>query len=422
MAATRFMQFVLKVSKLCNLRCAYCYEYPHLDDPAAMSLDQLRAFYRNVSEYYRARDARDGGQTELRFIWHGGEPLLRPPAFYRQTMADQAEICGDTPRMNIVQTNLVLLDDERVELLRTCFDRVGVSCDVFGGLRLDAGGRDRQARVLANLSRLRREGIEFGAITVVTGANVDRIEAIYDFWAKGGVPVRLLPLFDGAFADQHARHDLTTGQVVDAWVRVLDRWLDDPHPGHPTPIGEHVLALLRHYSDDPKVYFRKRDWAPTVLVDTDGSTYGYGDPYGDPAWAYGNAFAQPFGELLSSPAFERSAAATEQRMARSCLSCPYFGGCDGYPIAEDQSNCRERDADGVNLCVLEKRFLAAADERLRARGIIVGDRVVVDHATAVRLGMRVGSGARTTSDVDSGPARTTRPPVGGAPAEESTSA
>jgi len=35
------MFFVMKVSKLCNLRCTYCYEYDELANRERMSLDQL---------------------------------------------------------------------------------------------------------------------------------------------------------------------------------------------------------------------------------------------------------------------------------------------------------------------------------------------------------------------------------------------
>src|SRR5207253_3151323 len=52
----RNMQIVVKVSKFCNLRCEYCYEYPELGNRAAMSREQLAAMYRSLGDYLRERD------------------------------------------------------------------------------------------------------------------------------------------------------------------------------------------------------------------------------------------------------------------------------------------------------------------------------------------------------------------------------
>jgi sulfatase maturation enzyme AslB (radical SAM superfamily) len=51
----RNMQIVVKVSKLCNLRCEYCYEYPELGNRAAMSREQLAAMYRSLGDYLGCR-------------------------------------------------------------------------------------------------------------------------------------------------------------------------------------------------------------------------------------------------------------------------------------------------------------------------------------------------------------------------------
>ena len=44
-------QFVFKLSKYCNLRCDYCYEFPHLGDRARMGLEQIRDALENIKRY-----------------------------------------------------------------------------------------------------------------------------------------------------------------------------------------------------------------------------------------------------------------------------------------------------------------------------------------------------------------------------------
>lgn len=49
------VQWVVKASKLCNLRCKYCYEFPFLADPSRISQQQLRSFFTNVATYFSER-------------------------------------------------------------------------------------------------------------------------------------------------------------------------------------------------------------------------------------------------------------------------------------------------------------------------------------------------------------------------------
>jgi len=353
MVPTRKVEFVLKISKLCNLRCRYCYEYASLADPQAMSREQLATIYQRIFDHYVALDARDGAKTELTFIWHGGEPLLRPPAYFYDTFADQRRIFGDAyTYSNIVQTNLTVLDDARVALLRDAFDMVGVSVDLFGGLRVDVAGKSRQSQVLANLDRLRREKVPFGAIVVFTRANLERLDEIYTFFERAGLPFRLLPLFDGAFEDQHAGFEVTTAEVVSAFTRLYDRWSASSGP-RIDPVYSLAATALDHLAGRKVARFDKRRWLPVMLINTNGDCYSYGDPYGDPAWSLGNVLQTSLTEVFASEAFERSCAAADARMAANCTRCPYSASCSGYAIADEHYNCRETTPEGVRACVVE---------------------------------------------------------------------
>ena len=143
---SRQVQFVIKSSKLCNLRCRYCYEFAELGDRAAMTLEQLDTMYRHIASYYRRFDF----DVEIQFVWHGGEPLLHSLDYYWQTFDRQQDIFGDRARYvtNVVQTNLTTLNQERLDLLAQGFDGVGVSIDLFGGLRTRQTGNDSVLTVL----------------------------------------------------------------------------------------------------------------------------------------------------------------------------------------------------------------------------------------------------------------------------------
>jgi len=76
------VEWVVKISKLCNLRCTYCYEFPFLADRTRMRLEDLRIMFRHIAEFYAARPKR------MDFVWHGGEPLLIEPTYYSNIFRD----------------------------------------------------------------------------------------------------------------------------------------------------------------------------------------------------------------------------------------------------------------------------------------------------------------------------------------------
>lgn len=362
----RSVTIVVKSSKLCNLRCRYCYEYESLSDRSRMSREQLVTMYRHLAAYFGRRDQQEHAETAINFIWHGGEPLLLPPSYYRETFEDQRAVFGARALKNIVQTNLTVLDEERIDLLRNGFDVVGVSLDVFGGLRVNSAGVDQQPRVLKNVEVLREQGVPFSVIVVMTRMNLDKITHVYEIFGKAGIPLRVLPLFDGAFSDQHRAYEIGTDDIIEGFRALFDRWLASERPATLVPTAEHASIVLRHMlGHKNRPAYDKRKWLPVLLVNTNGDCYCYGDPYEQPDWCLGNLFSSPLEVILDSEAFHRSAQAAEERMRDNCTSCEYFGSCNGYPIAEEHYNCNEVVSESKRVCRVEKTLFRYMEGRLR---------------------------------------------------------
>ena len=73
---------VKPVGAACNLRCDYCYylekEKLYREYAEAMSDETLELY---IKQYIEAQTT-----PEVLFIWHGGEPLLRPISFYERAV------------------------------------------------------------------------------------------------------------------------------------------------------------------------------------------------------------------------------------------------------------------------------------------------------------------------------------------------
>ena len=178
--STHHLHVVIKLSKLCNLRCEYCFEYDQLGEPARMGSAQLRQLFINIRDYVRTLPPQP---RVVHLVLHGGEPLLLPPAMVHEFFALKTKVFAGEPLHTQVelQTNLVRLSEASLTMLRETGVGVGVSHDVVGGARVDISGRERHAAVLRNLERLRGAGVPFGGISVLHRRNLDRVDAIFDF-------------------------------------------------------------------------------------------------------------------------------------------------------------------------------------------------------------------------------------------------
>jgi uncharacterized protein len=368
MSQRQSVQFVVKTSKHCNLRCRYCYEYAELGNKQAMSLEQIEAMFRNIASYYQQLDF----PVDIEFVWHGGEPLLQHPDFYWRAFELQNQIFDRTRNSisNGVQTNLTLLDRERLRLLSEGFDHVGVSIDLFGGLRVYQTGIESQDRVLENMDRLTDAGINFGCITVLTKRNLDRIADIYHFYRSLGLPARILPLFKGSFDNQHDGFEITAAETLSAYQQLVDLWLEDEDFVLITPIREAIQQIVYHYSPNaPSVFYDKREWESIYLVNTDGEVYSYADAY-DPDRSHGNIFTTTLDRVIDNERHWQIVADAEHRIEQTCSDCPYFGSCSGYPMAEGSREYYPVDSRGALQCIVDRGILEYIDRRLRAVGTI----------------------------------------------------
>jgi uncharacterized protein len=330
--ASSAIDFVIKISKFCNLRCTYCYEFNELGQRRRMKPAELRRFFVNVRD-----SVLRSGLGRIHFIWHGGEPLLIPLDYYEQIGAIQREVIGDRfDYANLLQTNLTVLTDRHIAFLlsKQFFNHaVGVSFDVYGDQRVDTRGNLRTDTVLANMQRLRDAGVRFGTICVLARNTLPRIGEIYRFYDSLGIPVRFLPFYKSATDDQIGAHALSFDEITGALKQVFDAWLVSSSATTVTPLDEHLRYALAAISGQKRGTYDPDMDERVFLVDTNGDTYGVADTYA-PDRRYGNLFGQGLDALLTSFSREQVKDAARARLQTYCNSCPYFGYCPGRYVAE----------------------------------------------------------------------------------------
>lgn len=325
------IQFVTKISKFCNLRCAYCYEYAELNNKARMPLSGLKSFFKSTSNYARAHNI-----STVSFVWHGGEPLLIPIESYLEIDNLQHEAFGtNVPIWNTAQTNLTILSDRWCEFLveNRFFAGLGVSFDVYGDQRVDINGRLYTAKVLGNLQRLLDYNIDFGAICVLARNTLPDIDRIYAFYEQLGIECRFLPFYRSVNEDQHMQHALAGSEIVNALKSIFDQWFTSEHGFPVEPIESYLDFAIAYLNGQRHRFYDKLNEECIFVVDPAGDVWGVADTY-NVACRYGNVFKEPFEAVLESPIRVQTCLQSEQRIEKYCRGCKYLGACPGYFAAD----------------------------------------------------------------------------------------
>lgn len=168
------------VGSNCNMRCAYCYEH---DEPrwADNPLD---------TAHVAALIDRIPPQTTVRFVLHGGEPLLYPKSKMRTLLRLIRQKLPDRHELQI-QTNGTLLDEEWLTILAEAGPRFvfSVSLDPPAGERLRVLPQaDAERVVRERIGLVRRLGGTIGVVSVAQRANLSGFQPFIEELVDLGVP------------------------------------------------------------------------------------------------------------------------------------------------------------------------------------------------------------------------------------------
>ena len=278
----------IKVGTLCNLRCQYCYEWDRLGDRGRLTLDQWRHVFEavRVHRLHRMREVGDDVITTI--VWHGGEPTLHPPGYVRAVLELQQEVLGALMSgpgrvRNAVQTNLTRLG-ATLSLMVDAGFAISVSADFALGARIDAQGRESDARVRTNLEHLLADGATCGLSLVLGRHNSEHLDDVHDALARMGAAwLNVIPMLPPPAAAPGRHLLLEPGEVVNSLERLFVHWAQGGARLAVHPLCRVLRTALRRRSAMPADQDRDLRRNVRMIVQPDGTLTEQKPSFGHPA-------------------------------------------------------------------------------------------------------------------------------------------
>lgn len=175
---------VVQTTAFCNIDCGYCY-LPDRNNKHVITVDTVERLFREIF-------ATGWAARELTVVWHAGEPLVAPLAFYREAFALIERLRPSQLAVkHSFQTNGTLIDDAWCGFFREWNAGVGVSIDgpreLHDRNRKTRSGAGTFDRTIAGIRRLRANDVPFHVISVLSRDSLAMPDEMLAFYLEEGI-------------------------------------------------------------------------------------------------------------------------------------------------------------------------------------------------------------------------------------------
>ena len=230
---------------------------------------------------------------------------------------------------------------------KDCQHHVGVSLDgpkdIHDGFRLDKQGRPTWERVMASVDLLRRFGVEFNTLSVVSSLSEGRGKEIYSFFKSvGSHYMQFLPAVEHVVDRPDFRRPVivspeTEGARLAPWSvsakgygqflkDVFDEWVV-------SDVGEYFVqmfdaTLAQYCKVQPGVCSMCETCGDCLVVEHNGDVYNC-DHFVYPEYLLGNILEKPLVEIYDDPKRFRFGVAKRTSLPAECMRCRFYFACRG---------------------------------------------------------------------------------------------
>jgi uncharacterized protein len=318
MCSSLITPIIKPINGFCNLDCGYCYA----DDKEKVMKIMKDSVLKKTIDFFCSK------QSNIEFIWHGGEPLLAGIKFYKRVIEYQKKwIKNGKKIINFIQTNGTVLNKDLLDFLSNNNFFVGVSLDgpkeINDQVRCFKNKKGSFDKIIKNISLLKEKNIFTGVICCVSSINYNQPIEIFDFFKSNNI--NSIKFSRVKEINNENDVSITAKQFTDFLIAIFERWIDVDSPEIEITNIKSIINIM--FGGD----FREC----TNL----GKCYNYctvyrnGDIYGCDVLPKNNFFK--FGTVFDSPEIIRNSEKVHKikkiikNNQEKCVKCRWFNLCKG---------------------------------------------------------------------------------------------
>jgi uncharacterized protein len=324
---------VVQPTPFCNIDCRYCY-LPDRNSKAVVAPKTLSNLFSQVFASGWVQDC-------LSVVWHAGEPMVLPIEFYCEAFRMIDRLKPAQLRVaHSFQTNGTLINEPWCKFFAEEKVNLGVSIDGPQRLndrnRVTRAGRGTFEKTIAGIRLLRRHGVPFHVISVLSPDSMLAPREMFEFYVAEGIEQVCFNVEESE--GDHVSQSFADSSVEAAYYRFLSEFwrLSSAMPGKITFIREieHALQQVIRPKDAPfgnqlvePFAITSMDWAGNISTFSPELLGLKNAKYGD--FLLGNINRDRLADLPRRTNFARMLEDIEAGVAMCRDSCEYFSVCGG---------------------------------------------------------------------------------------------
>ena len=304
----------------------------YLDKPKFMTEEVAKQVIKKISEYCKRN-----GVISIRIIFHGGEPLLHKPDFYKFFVSELNSSIESNQFVKYgLQTNGVYINQQWIDVFKNLDIGVGVSIDgtesATNRYRVDLKGHSAFTKIKRGVDLISVEENKniFGGLLSVIDIDNDPLET-FNFLHSFNPPTIDFLLPDNNYNNPPKGKEINSKtEYYGVWLsKIFDYWFDNDLSNIKIRIFETIIHLLL----GGKFSYEVLGLSPVevLVIQTDGSYEAVDalkSTYNKATYTGKSAFDAEIEDLLDFPLIGKRLQ-KETQLCETCKKCDLVNVCGG---------------------------------------------------------------------------------------------
>jgi uncharacterized protein len=314
-------------------------------------------------------------RKRLKILWHGGEPLLWGIKNYAEIFAFiKKEFEGYNYTISI-QTNLLLINEEYIDLFLKYKVSVGCSLDgqkeIHDAQRVTHKGEGTFDLLMKKIELCMQKGLKLGCIVVGTKKHVGKIPLLYKFMCDNNIGFKFNPIFDAGEAKKNIdNYGLTSDEYAIMAIELFDLWFyDNKNKVNNSIFADMASALISKKTSH--CLFDKNCQDNIIAISPNGDVVPCGRfcDNGLKEYAYGNLHMESLVSILAKRKISEIYNRCKYIQESSCGKCEFCTICNGGCLYDGFTKTGDFKSKTF-LCSAYKKIFSHIYNRLKENNLL----------------------------------------------------